>query len=78
MKHIRSAYGDYFGITVAGYPGIYYFLYFCCCSSDEGVLFLFVSIVVIFVHIYAQRDIRIPLDLMAWPVMNHIKVIFFI
>lgn len=23
VQHIRSKYGDYFGITVAGYPGEY-------------------------------------------------------
>lgn len=77
MKHIRSAYGDYFGITVAGYPGIYYFVYFCCSSSDEGVL-VYVFMVVISVYIHIQRDIQMSLDLMVWPVMNHIKVIFFI
>lgn len=26
VKHIRAKYGEYFGITVAGYPGFFYFV----------------------------------------------------
>ena len=29
VKHIRNKYGDYFGITVAGYPGMYKFVFPC-------------------------------------------------
>lgn len=37
MKHIRAQYGDYFGITVAGYPGLFsssfVFVFFCLILS---------------------------------------------
>lgn len=37
VKHMRSKYGDYFGITVAGYPGSN----FTCLIVASSLLFLF-------------------------------------
>lgn len=41
VKHIRDEYGDYFGITVAGYPGFLLLLLLFSTMLSLSVMFVF-------------------------------------